>query len=591
MSDLGAHWSSRRINAVAAFVRTIARLGSSGTWGPAMALPTALANRCLSGLVALLALLAPVAARADLTATYRRPNAHARFTIEIANDGSIRFNDSADGYKLWTGGEGYAVVAGPGGPLVFRFANIEAARINEKPPYAIHQPWVMVGKASISGRVGTKYKIRGAETNPAASALVISQDPALTILGTALLRYDTMESANFPADKGPERISRRAVLEAGAPIDYYDQELTSLSAAPIPAERFRLPAPPKSEVETQDYWASPPSAPPPTEADRRRDRDRSISRAVFAEGRLWMLSDSGGLSTVLPGSRSRQPENAPAAIADICAGANTLMILTKDAGTLQLWRRQADGWRSLTSLKIGQKERVLGISCSAVRSLVLTDSHVALIEGAVQRSIALSEPIKGPIVATSPLDGGGALYVGLNAGEWGGGLARIDLMSGLVTKPSSTGTGLCSGPLNADCDPVNGVARKPGDPKCFVVAIGLVHLFSHGRLTEVCGDQIRRYFYKPYTFETTWAPDPPVEPSSTVPFFGLAEAGGRLWAVGGDGLYEVGAGGVPNFRKMPAFYEADGVAVSFEVPGLVLVRTSINAHVSLSGAVPLLVSR
>ncbi|MEG8013016.1 hypothetical protein [Sphingomonas sp. 22R3R2A-7] len=42
---------------------------------------------------------------------------------------------------------------------------------------------------------------------------------------------------------------------------------------------------------------------------------------------------------------------------------------------------------------------------------------------------------------------------------------------------------------------------------------------------------------------------------------------------------------------MPTFERIDGVHISFAVPGLVLVHTDIDAHVSLGGGAPLLVAR
>jgi hypothetical protein len=42
---------------------------------------------------------------------------------------------------------------------------------------------------------------------------------------------------------------------------------------------------------------------------------------------------------------------------------------------------------------------------------------------------------------------------------------------------------------------------------------------------------------------------------------------------------------------MPPFEQIDGVNISFAVPGLALVRTDIDAQVSLGGGAPLLVAR
>jgi hypothetical protein len=545
----------------------------------------------LVGVPLALALLSPMQARADLTAVYQRPKARAALTIEVAEDGSTRITDSPDRYELWSGGEAYSVVAGPGGPLVFRLSDIQAARAHEKPPFSISEPWVALGHETVDGRVGTKYKIQGAETNPDASTIVVSDDPALSQLGDAIRRYEAAEAMMSPPDNSAEQTSRLSILSNGTPIVYYDQRLISLSSAPIPPERFKVPATPKTPSETRDYWAQDQSPPEHQEDEGKRFTERAIKRAMFADERLWLLNDGGGLSSVRPGDRKRQEERAPGAVVDMCTVENVPRLLTEDGSLLRLWRGGSSGWQELARLPKAKGDEVLGLACSPTRSIVLTRKRVLLLEGAAQRSISVAGHIGGPAVVSNLLDVGSALYVWLNAGEWGGGLSRIELSDGRVSKPSVKGKDLCSGPLNVACDPVNGVARKPGDPSCLIVAVGLVHFFPHGRLTEVCGSKIRRYFYKPYTLETTWPLDPPTEPSSTVPFFGLTEADGKLWAVGSDGLYEIVPNEQPKFHRMPEFYDAGGIAVSFDMPGLVLIRTSINQRVSVSGAVSLVVSR
>ena len=76
-----------------------------------------------------------------------------------------------------------------------------------------------------------------------------------------------------------------------------------------------------------------------------------------------------------------------------------------------------------------------------------------------------------------------------------------------------------------------------------------------------------------------------------MPFYTLTRVAGELWVAGGDGLYAIAADRLITFRKMPPFEQIDGVYISFAVPRLALVRTDIDAHVSLGGGVPLLVAR
>src|SRR5262249_42616145 len=150
----------------------------------------------------------------------------------------------------------------------------------------------------------------------------------------------------------------------------------------------------------------------------------------------------------------------------------------------------------------------------------------------------------------------------------------------------------CSGPLDKACDPVNGIASEPWRPGCVVAAIGLVHFFPHGRLVEVCGNMVRRLFFRPLHDDPAKPSDrTDEEPFVTEAFFGLARDGETIWAVGLEGLYTVTASGTRRVQPMPAFQRVGGFVVSFAVPHLVLVLTDINSHRSLSGSVPMLVPR
>ena len=545
-------------------------------------------RRFLAGM--LLTVLLPAAVRADITATYRAPhNPKAALVIEIADNGDFRAGGQGDGYYLWSRGVGYEVEPGPGGPIVMATKDIEAARVGKVPASVIQEPWIPIGKAQFAGFDGIRYKIRGAEKNPEAASTVISADPSLARLGEAFRRLHMMQQATFPGDTGPEQKSLTAILSTGTPIDYLDWELVSVRRSPIPPSRFELPAAPLGSAEVAGFWREPVSPTTVTADEVKRERARSIRRAVFADGRLWLLNEAGGLLSLAPDERSLREETIPGRVLDLCARNGRVAVLVRDGNKTQL---RANGATSpIADLSVEPKEIVAGISCSEARTLVLTDARVYIVDSGGQRSVSLSESLRAPSVVTTLLDDGQVLYAGLDAGEWGGGLVRIDLATGRVIKPSKTVDGACSGPLFPGCDPVNGVAREPGKPGCVVAAIGLVHMFSHGRLVEVCGTDVRRIYYKPYTVETSWPADPLIEPFRTVPFYGLAESAGMLWAVATDGLYSLGRDGKIDFRKMPKFDNVDGVDVSFAVPGIALLRTSINGQVSLSGAVPMMVSR
>jgi hypothetical protein len=188
-------------------------------------------------------------------------------------------------------------------------------------------------------------------------------------------------------------------------------------------------------------------------------------------------------------------------------------------------------------------------------------------------------------------DGPAGFFVGFNAGEWGGGLRRIDRRTGTVSTieriERDDPDDLCAGPLNTACDPVNGIVTSPWNSQCVVAAIGLVHFMAHGRIVEVCGTTVRTLYVK----SLDESPTKTGHGGSSVAFFGLSRNGDALWAAGIDGVYDIKAKGIAVTRPMPEFKDVGGVYVNFDSPQMILVLTQINRRASISGSVPLMVLR
>lgn len=523
--------------------------------------------------------LMPGIARADITATYKRPGTVGTLTVEVSMNGDVRAGDDKSGYYLWTNGQGYEVRPGPGGPSVTRTADTAAARAGSCPASEIMKLWLPVDTVSINGWTGTRFFIDGAHHNPGAMPFVISRDPALATLASGYRQYDAMRQTSFPGDNSPERVSFRDVIFQGAPIEIYGMQLVAVSTAAIPSTRFRVPAEPVSAALVRQHAeavrAATVTASPPSAEERRREQDRFIKRAVWAYNRRWLLTDHGTLSSVASGERIRRAEPVPEPAADICLLGGEPVILGVDG---QLSRLERGAWKADQRLELGG-EPVRALSCTKGRLLVVMQRRLAIVQDGRQRYATLSKALTGPIVRTAPFDDGTTLLLGLDEGEWGGGLERIDTVTGEVREVPGLG------------GPINGVGPAPGRADCLVATVGLVHFFSSGQISEVCGDKVRRLYYKPYTMETSWPADPPKLPFQTLPFYTLIQSGGDLWVAGGDGLYTIAANRPITFRKMPALEQIDGVAISFAVPGLALVRTDVDAHVSLGGGAPLLVAR
>lgn len=303
-----------------------------------------------------------------------------------------------------------------------------------------------------------------------------------------------------------------------------------------------------------------------------------IVRGVFADDRLWFLLDSGALSSIAPDGDVRIDERGPSRVLDLCVlEAHPAMIVGSAAGPWTVRRHEAGAWRDLTTVA-ADGDALRGASCSGGRLMRLTTRRLIEIDPSGQRAVVLSGALgRGRITAIhAEADD---VFVGFNAGEWGGGLRRIDRATGKIANVEQRASGdACAGPLNADCDPVNGIADLPWRPGCIVVAIGLVHVAEHGRLVEVCGDRVREIYRKDHA-------------NGQVGFYGLAASNGAVVAVGSDGLYRLEASGSATPTGMPRFRTFGAISASFDLADFVLVLTRINQRLSVGGLVPILVPR
>lgn len=327
---------------------------------------------------------------------------------------------------------------------------------------------------------------------------------------------------------------------------------------------------------------------------KRQGQEDALSRAVFSEGRLWLLSDAGELFTITEGKDTPVEESLPEPVLDLCLQDKHPVVITCQREGCRNWtlRRWAAGkWSTEDSVQ-AQGDDLLGMSCVDEQVTLLTTRRLIEPGNNKQTNVVLSDELS-PKRYVSMLDTPDRVFVGVNEGEWGGGLWRIDRNTGKVAKIASNTTGqLCGGPLNSDCDPVNAIAFEPWKPGCIVAAIGLVHFMPRGRIVEVCGDDVRRLYYKPYEKQEFGAPkEKGDEPFVTVAFFGLTREGDALWATGSDGIYRIDANGAAMLAPLPNFKKVGGIDVSFDLPQVVLVLTSINARHSVSGRVPIIVPR
>ena len=322
-------------------------------------------------------------------------------------------------------------------------------------------------------------------------------------------------------------------------------------------------------------------------------RFRAITHAVFADGRLWLLHDNGDLASSAPSETRFHKADAGGRVLGVCKSQDRLLVLVDQDGVWRLKQAVEKRWKNIASAP-ATGDPLVAMDCDPAKTeaVLITSKRIVEMTQDQVHVADLSETIEAPYVTATALATDDVVWLGLNSGEWGGGLKRISRADGMVDTIQSNVSGeLCGGPLNTECDPVNGLVVSPTKPSCVLAAVGLVHMRAHGRLVEVCENQVRRAYFKPLD------PQPPRnepdngEPASTVPFFGLGRSPDGLVAVGMDGIYRFDESYAPRVLPLPDFENRGGYGVSFDVPGVALVLTQVNARASLSGSVPLMAIR
>ena len=314
---------------------------------------------------------------------------------------------------------------------------------------------------------------------------------------------------------------------------------------------------------------------------RRSGQESFLKRAVFSDGRLWLLSDAGELSSIVDGQDTRIEAGLPQPALDICVRQGHLEAVTCAREKCNKWTiyRLKNGKWSKRQVVQAKDDDFFGMSCSADKIVLVTTKRLIEVSRLKQRAVQLSEKLDLGFTTTVYASFERVL-VGLNRGEFGGNLLQIDRRNGKVRElmPGSR---------------ANAIAPMPWKPDCVAVAEGLIHFYPHGRILGVCSDQVQSIYSK--EFVDTRVPPPgyklAFKMEGTVAFFGIARVGNELWAAGMDGIYRLKAPGEADALPLPNFKEIGNIRVSFDLPDVILVLTDINSRKSVSGSVPLIVPR
>ena len=310
-----------------------------------------------------------------------------------------------------------------------------------------------------------------------------------------------------------------------------------------------------------------------------------LLRAVYSDGRVWLLSNKGELSSVPEGSDKRTLETVPNPILDMCRRNGepmTVACASPDCGNWLIQRHSQDGWRTDFSVAT-MHDDLVAMNCGTDRVTLLTNRRLIDASSGGQAAIYVHSEFRPgtPIVTHDSAD---YFFVGIDIGEFGGGLWRIDRRTGVrsLIESKHSGDGICDALLDERCTSVNAIVEEPGHPGCIAVATGIVHMMMHGSIVEVCSDEVKLLYS--HNVPSQWG-------DMTTAFFGLMVDGETLVAAGYDGLYRIKQDGSAETTKYTVLKRRGCAAVSFELPGLVMVSTAIYAENSVSGCAPMVVRR
>ena len=493
-------------------------------------------------------------------------------------------------------GEGYWVEAGPGGPR----ATTAEAKAYEERRYFADGTMVMVEAdgedvaprstefvagepVEIAGYQGTRY------TNEAGWVpVVLTDDPALLPLGRAWRIYNiAIEQGQIAEER--DRSNMVDLLEERGILGIWGRELSSFELSPASASMLELP----ESILTLDMMLAE-EADAPVSDEEGEPPNNPVLAAVHYDEALWTRQEDGTLFRWLEGSPEAQTINVPDAVSDICVAEKRLLIATGRIGNrTRVYEKVGADWHQLAELDTSRESPFFAMDCTGSDVALLTATSITMLADGTQTEIETEMLTPAGYFSTMQHDDW--LYVGSNAGEWGGGLRRFSLADGSSQRIAHEDGELCGGILNTNCHPVTGLAPDPVNENCILVSVGLVHMMANGHVARICDDAVSLAYRKPITLERGWswnAAEADMDHYGSVPFFDIFESELGAVSVGSDGIYVFGPDDAsPRLRAFNRGTMWPESGIDWSHPDYIMVATTMNARHSLSGGSIILVPR
>lgn len=308
-----------------------------------------------------------------------------------------------------------------------------------------------------------------------------------------------------------------------------------------------------------------------------------ITGATFFGGELWLRNDKGRIASSDPSATKLSIRLDSGAI-DFQATSGALWALVapiaakrgdQAAGTFTVARWTGKNWVRSAPMSYEKGNPPLALALHAAEPVVLTRTTIYIFnEGSSRwRKLTLRDTLFPPVpigLVSAVFSSGGYLYVGTNAGEWGGSLVRVDLAERSVSR--------VAGPF---VDPVTGIVPIRDSPHCVFASSGLSHMgMWSGDVAKVCDAKASVVFEKS-TIRGK---------GDTEPVFSLQESSPNgFWAATPLAVYHF-ANGKMTRQSLPVINGARGLSISAVIPGIIVLKTGANMAHSVSGYTPLIVA-
>jgi hypothetical protein len=313
--------------------------------------------------------------------------------------------------------------------------------------------------------------------------------------------------------------------------------------------------------------------------------------AAFAQERVWMLSNAGVVSSIELQGDERSLEELPERALDLCVSNGQPAVITVGDDAWSFRRREGKFW-TVTATAPFDGDDFKAMHCGNDATLMLTSTRlIELGTHGLARVVRLSGQSLDARRISDVYDEGKTLLLGLDDGEFGGGVLRVDKFTGAVTTLPQANKAWKDDPKTLALIPVFAITAEPWNARCAALAAGLAHMFmEQGRIVEVCGNELRTIYERPSS-TTSANHTPDFDADRTTAFYGVTESGGALWAVSKDAIYRIDASGNATPYPAPHYKNVDGVDVSFDNPAFVLVVAVFDQGPLTNRALPILVPR